>query len=80
MLSEREAKTIIEKVLSYSRADEAEVNLGGGSTSHLRFARNTPSTSGTAKNVTLSVRSTFGKKSGTATTNQFDEKSLRDVV
>ncbi len=80
MLSEHEAKSIIEKVLSYSRADEAEVNLSGGSTSHLRFARNTPSTSGTAKNVTLSVRSTFGKKSGSATTNQFDEKSLQDVV
>jgi len=80
MLSEHEAKSIIEKVLSYSKADEAEVNLSGGSTSHLRFARNTPSTSGTANNVTLSVRSTFGKKSGSATTNQFDEKALRDVV
>lgn len=80
MLSEHEAKTIIDKVLSYSKADEAEVNLGGGSTSHLRFARNTPSTSGTANNVTLSVRSTFGKKSGSASTNQFDEPSLRDVV
>lgn len=80
MLSEQEAKNIIDRILSLSKADEVEVNLSGGSTSHLRFARNTPSTSGTAKNVTLSVRSTFGKKSGSASTNQFDEQSLRDVV
>lgn len=80
MLTDQEAKRIIEKVLSYSKADEAEVSLGGGTTSHLRFARNTPSTSGTATNIVLSVRSTVGKKSGSASVNQLDDQSLRDVV
>ncbi len=80
MLSEQETKKIIDKVLSFSKAEEAEVTLGGGTTAHLRYARNTPSTSGTAANVVVNVRSTFGKKSGSASINQLDDQSLRDVM
>ncbi|MBI3005545.1 MAG: TldD/PmbA family protein [Ignavibacteriales bacterium] len=80
MLSEKEAKQIIDTVVSLSKADDVDVAINGGTTSNLRFARNTPSTSGTASNTVVSVQSTFGKRTGTSTTNQLDKASLHDVV
>ncbi len=69
-----------EKLLSLSRADEAEVLLSQEDVTHLRFARNAPSTSGTYTNRSIGVRSTFGSRSGSATVNQWDEASLLNVV
>lgn len=80
MLSREEGKRIIEQVLAASRADEATATLEAASTTHLRYARNTPSTSGQQLDCVLTVRSSFGKKSGSATVNQLDEASLRQVV
>lgn len=80
MLSEAEGKQLLERVLALSRADEAQVNLVATEAAHLRFARNTPSTSGQYSDHELSVRSTFGRKSATATVNQLDPLSLQEVV
>jgi predicted Zn-dependent protease len=80
ILSKDEAKAILEKVLSFSKADECEVNLNGGSTGNIRYARNSVSTSGLTNNITLVVQSAFGKKVGTATVNEFDDASLAKVV
>jgi predicted Zn-dependent protease len=78
--SSDEAKKILEKILSMSKADEAEVSLGGGKNSHLRFAANAATTSGTVENLSISIRSTFGKRTGAYTVNQFDEKTLESAV
>ena len=80
ILSKEEAKTIMEKVIALSKADGIEVNLYGGDTGNIRYARNSVSTSGEVSNVTLSVQSNYGKKSGTASINEFDEDSLQKVV
>lgn len=80
MLSEKECRAIVERVLGASQADEVRVSLDGGEFTHLRFARNTPSTSGTAVTRTLRVRSTFGSRSGSATGNQLDPGSIESVV
>ena len=80
ILSPDEAKKILDKVFSLSKADEAEANLNGGHSSHLRFAVNTVSTSGTSENLALSMRSSFGKRSGTYTVNQLDDKTLETAV
>ena len=80
MLTEQEAKKIIDKVLSYSKADETTVVLTGRRTGNIRYARNTVSTSGEADNLSLSVTAVFGKRSGTATINEFDEPSLLKTV
>ncbi|HWP81112.1 MAG TPA: TldD/PmbA family protein [Bacteroidota bacterium] len=80
MLTEKEARTVIEKILSSSKADEVEVTMSGGTQQHLRFARNTPSTSGLSSNDVVSIRTTFGKRSGVATVNQLDDASLRSTV
>jgi predicted Zn-dependent protease len=80
MISRDEAKQIVEKIVSYSKADETSVSLAGGVTTHLRFARNNPSTSGSFTNTSLTVRATFGKRSGGVSINQFDEASLQTAV
>jgi predicted Zn-dependent protease len=80
MLSEAEGKQLVERALGLSRAEDAQVSLVATQAGHLRLARNSPSTSGQYSDHTLSVRSTFGKKSASATVNQLDDASLRALV
>ncbi len=80
ILTEAEAKTLLQKVLSYNKADECEVNLLGEERGNLRYARNEVSTSGSLINQNLVVQSAFGKKVGTATIDEFDDASLEKVV
>ena len=80
ILTEAESKAILEKVLSYSKADECEVNLTGSVGGNIRYALNTVTTSGYENNTQMVVQSSFGKRSGTATINEFDDASLKKVV
>ncbi|MGY2130969.1 TldD/PmbA family protein [Hymenobacter sp. HD11105] len=80
ILSKDEAQTILKKVLSYSKADECTVTLRGRSSGNIRYARNNVSTAGATDNVSLVVESGFGKRSGVATCNEFDEATLRRCV
>lgn len=80
ILSKEEAKKIIDKVLGYSKADETSVGLAGERTGNVRYARNSVSTSGETTDLSLSVTAVFGKKSGTATINEFDDASLEKTV
>ena len=80
ILTKEEAKKIIDKVLAYAKADETAVSLSGGRTGNIRYARNSVSTSGESNNLSLAVTSVFGKRSGTATINEFDDASLEKTV
>ncbi|MEZ0484495.1 TldD/PmbA family protein [Fibrella aquatica] len=80
ILTEAEAKALLTKVLSYSKADECEVNLSGEKRGNIRYARNEVSTSGAKANQNLVVQSSFGKKVGTASIDTFDDASLEKVV
>lgn len=80
MLTEAEGRKIIEQVLAASRADDVTVTLEASNAAHLRYARNTPSTSGQQSDHVLSVQSTFGKKSASATVNQLDPSTLAQLV
>ena len=80
ILSKEEAQALLKKVLSYSKADECEVNLNGSMNGNIRYARNAVSTSGGISSSTLVVSSSYGKKSGVATINEFDDASLEKVV
>lgn len=80
ILSKDEAKKIIDKVLAFSKADEISVSLDGNRTGNIRYARNSVSTSGETTDLSLSVTSVFGKKSGTSTINEFDDASLEKTV
>lgn len=78
--TKEEARKILEKALSYSTADNCVLNLSGSESGNIRYARNTVSTSGHRSNQNLSVQSSFGKKSGGASIDEFDDESLKKVV
>src|SRR5688572_9799104 len=80
MLSQSDGQRVIEQALSLSRADDVQVTLESSVSQHLRFARNLPSTSGGHTDQLLTVRSTFGQKSASTTTNQLDPQALRAAV
>lgn len=80
ILNQDQAREIMQKVVNLSQADFCEVNLNGSRGGNIRYARNTVSTSGEEENTSLSVQSSFGKKTGTATINEFDDASLEKVV
>jgi predicted Zn-dependent protease len=80
ILTEAQAKAILDKVIAFSTADECSAQIGGGTEGNVRFARNDISTSGIVAGVELAVQVAFGKRVGTATINQFDDASLERVV
>ena len=80
ILNKEQAQQLLKKVLSYSKADECEINISGSDGGNIRYARNAVSTSGGVSQSSLVVSSAFGKKLGVATINEFDDASLEKVV
>ena len=80
IITKDEAQTLLKKVLSYSKADECEVSVTASEGGNIRYAKNAISTAGDISTLSLAVSSTFGKKTGTATINEFDDASLQKVV
>ncbi len=80
ILNKEEAQVLLKKVLGYSKADECAASLSGEEGGNIRYARNAVSTAGEMSRMSLSVSSSFGKKTGTATIDEFDDASLEKVV
>ncbi len=80
ILTKDEAQALMKKVIALSKADEIEVNLDGSDGGNIRYARNAVSTSGGVSQISLIVQSSFGKKMGTTTINEFDDASLEKAV
>ena len=78
--SEEQARAILDKVVKLSKADQCSATLSGSEGGNVRYALNSVSTSGHVSDANLAVEVAFGKKSGTATINQFDDASLEAVV
>jgi len=80
IMTEAEAKTILDKVIKLSTADECTVQLTGSVEGNIRFALNNVSTSGVVSNTDLSVQVAFGKRVGSASINEFSDAALARVV
>ncbi|TDH28825.1 TldD/PmbA family protein [Segetibacter sp. 3557_3] len=80
ILTKEASQALLKKVLAFSKADECEVNVYGSDGGNIRYALNAVSTSGGVSQRTLVVSSAFGKRSGVATINEFDDASLEKVV
>jgi len=78
--TKEQAKALMDRVLSFSKAESTAVNLNGGDRANVRFARNTVTTSGATSGYSLAITSSFGKRSGTVTTAEFDDTSLQRAV
>jgi predicted Zn-dependent protease len=80
MLSESEAKAILEKTLELTDADEAEASLGGGSFSLTRFANNTIHQNVSEERYELNVRVTYGGRTARATTTSLEKEAVAGAV
>jgi predicted Zn-dependent protease len=80
ILTQDQTKRITERVMSLSKADECTVNIEGARIGNIRFARNAVSTAGLSDDTRVQVQVAFGKRQGTATINEFDDKSLERAV
>ena len=80
LLTEKEAKIVAEKMLSFVKADDASVGVGSEETAHIRFAENAFLTSGKRENRQASVTVWIQGKRGSSSTNDLDDNSLRQAV
>lgn len=80
ILTEKQAKQLIEKLKKFSKADDINITITGNRAGNIRYARNTVTTTGQTENLQVSVSSVYGKKTGTATGNETDDNSLRRLV
>jgi predicted Zn-dependent protease len=80
MLTRDQAAGIFSRIRKYATADEVECLFYGGQSALTRFANNTIHQNVAEENYGVSVRTAFGGRTARATTNKFDDESLRDVV
>jgi PmbA protein len=80
MLTQDQAGDIFDRIRKLSSADEVEVLFSGGHFALTRFANNTIHQNVAEENHTVSVRTVFEKRTARASTNRFDDESLRQVV
>jgi predicted Zn-dependent protease len=80
MLNESKAREILATIKKHSKADAWSAAIDEERKAHLRFARNAPTTSGENLVPSVTLTSYFGKRSGSVTVNQLDEKTLQQAV
>src|SRR6267378_3076191 len=80
MLDKSKAADIFDKIKNYSTADEVEALFYGGRSALTRFANNTIHQNVAEENYGVSVRTVFCGRTARATTNKFDDESLKNVV
>jgi PmbA protein len=80
MVTRDRAAEIFDRIKKLSSADEIEVLFSGERSALTRFANNTIHQNIAEENHVVSVRTAFGTKTARASTNRFDEESLRQVV
>ena len=79
-LSRAEAEALARRAIGFATADETRVTIQSGVRGNTRFAVNQVSTAGDNYDVTVTVRSAFGRRAASATTNRYDDAALRTVV
>ena len=77
---EASVRTLLQKVLSYSQAEQTEVAYLGTESALTRFATNHIHQNVAESNAELRVRAVVGQRIGVAATNRLDDESLRRVT
>ena len=80
MLTRDQAADIFSRIRKLSSADEVECLFQGSNSSLTRFANNTIHQNVAEENSVVSIRTVFGGRTARASTNKFDEESLRNAV
>ena len=80
LLSREEAKKVIDKVLSFSQADDVGVTVGGRDLAQTRFSNNSITTSGSHLSSAVNISVTRNAKSGSVSLNETSDDALRAAV
>ena len=80
MLDPAQAQTIFDRIKKFGSADELEVFFASSNYSLTRFANNTIHQNVAEVNEIASIRVAFDGKTARATTNRFDDDSLKRAV
>ncbi len=79
-MTRNQAKKLAERILSFSKAPECEVAIDLTHAGHTRFAANDITTSGSARDLAISITSRGEGKSGTSLVNDTDSAALKQAV
>jgi predicted Zn-dependent protease len=66
--------------MSYATAEQTRVAISSGQQGNTRFAVNQISTAGDTYNASVSVQSSYGRRTGGSSTNRLDDDALRAAV
>ena len=80
MLTRDQAAEIFSRIRKLSTAEEVECLFYGSNSALTRFANNTIHQNVQEHNFGVSIRTVFGGRTARATTNKFDDDSLRDAL
>ncbi len=80
MLTKDKAQDTFRRVKKFATADEIEMLIAGGKSALTRFANNTIHQNVAEENYVISVRTVFDGRTARATTNKFDDESIRRCV
>jgi predicted Zn-dependent protease len=80
VMTRDQAEALVDRAVKLSKADEIQVNVGGGYTANIRFADNRISTAGGVSTANLNIQSSFGPKHAVVTTNDFTDAGLERAV
>ncbi|MGE3275740.1 MAG: TldD/PmbA family protein [Vicinamibacterales bacterium] len=78
--SRDQVKTITDKVLNMCSADAVEVSFSGGERSATRYANSSITANLVEHDQEIQVTVYYGQKSATASTHQFDDASLKNII
>jgi predicted Zn-dependent protease len=80
MYSRDEVKALTDKVLNMAKGEAVEVEFSGGERSATRFANSNITANMVQFDQNISVTIYSGNKSGTASTREFDDEALKEMV
>jgi len=79
-MTREQARTLADRILSFSKADECEVSIRLSEDGHTRFAANDITTSGSSRTTSIGITSKQGGQSGSTTVDELDDASLKEAV
>jgi predicted Zn-dependent protease len=79
-LSAAESRQLCERVLKFSKAENARVNITSGIEGFTRTAVNRVTTAGVTDQITVQITSAFGRRVATLQTNRLDDAALEQAV
>jgi len=80
VLTKDKAQDTFDRARKFATADEVELLISGGRNALTRFANNTIHQNVAEENYVVSVRTVFDGRTARATTNRFDDESIRRCV